>query len=98
MKLLYTNSGEPDQTPHVAASDLVLHCLLMSHKRTPGLYGLTYPPCFMIFLYFICQPLNEFYSIHDRIMIWRKIVIILSPIKETRSATMNIFRKNFFSF
>ena len=24
---LSTNSGDPDQTPRVAASDLVLHCL-----------------------------------------------------------------------
>ena len=27
------NSGEPDQTPCYAASDLVLHCLPMSHKK-----------------------------------------------------------------
>ena len=27
------NSGEPDQTPRFAVSDLVLHCLLMSHKK-----------------------------------------------------------------
>ena len=27
------NSGDPDQTPHFAASDLVLHCLSMSHKK-----------------------------------------------------------------
>ena len=26
-------SGDPDQTPHFAASDLVLHCLSMSHKK-----------------------------------------------------------------
>ena len=32
-KLLFANSGEPDQTPHYVASDLVLHCLLMSHKK-----------------------------------------------------------------
>ena len=30
-KLLQANSGKPDQTPHFAASDLVLHCLPMSH-------------------------------------------------------------------
>ena len=36
-KLLFANSGEPDQTPHFAVSDLVLHCLLMSQKRTLGL-------------------------------------------------------------
>ena len=33
MKLLFANSGEPDQTPHFAASDLVLHCVLMPHKK-----------------------------------------------------------------
>ena len=27
------NSGEPDQTPHYAASDLVLHCLPMPHNK-----------------------------------------------------------------
>ena len=32
-KLLFANSGEPGQTPHFAASDLVLHCLSMSHKK-----------------------------------------------------------------
>ena len=32
-KLPFANSGEPDQMPHSAASDLVLHCLLMSHKK-----------------------------------------------------------------
>ena len=34
------NSGQADQTPHSVKSDLVLHCLPMSHKRTLGLYGL----------------------------------------------------------
>ena len=33
LKLLFANSGEPDQTPHFAAFDLVLHCLPMSHKK-----------------------------------------------------------------
>ena len=32
-KLLFANSGEPDQTPRFAASDLVLHCLPMSDKK-----------------------------------------------------------------
>ena len=35
---LSTVCGEPD--PRFAASDLVLHCLPMSQKRTLGLYGL----------------------------------------------------------
>ena len=30
---MYANSGEPDQTPHYAASDLDLYCLHMSHKK-----------------------------------------------------------------
>ena len=30
---LYANSGKPDQMPRFAASDLVLHCLPMSHKK-----------------------------------------------------------------
>ena len=30
---LFANSGEPDQTPHIAASDLVLHYLPMSYKK-----------------------------------------------------------------
>ena len=32
-KLLFANSGESDQTPRFAASDLVLQCLPMSHKK-----------------------------------------------------------------
>ena len=32
-KLLYANSGEPDQTQRFAAPDLVLQCLQMSHKK-----------------------------------------------------------------
>ena len=28
-KMLLANSGDPDQTPHYAASDLGLHCLPM---------------------------------------------------------------------
>ena len=47
---MFANSGEPEQTPRFAASDLVLHCLLMSHKRTLGLYGLTL--CRLLFLFF----------------------------------------------
>ena len=33
-------SGDPDQMPHFAASDLALYSLPMSHKKTLGLYGL----------------------------------------------------------
>ena len=32
-KLLFANSGEPDQTLRFAASDLVLHCLPMSYTK-----------------------------------------------------------------
>ena len=30
----FANSGDPDQTPHSAASDLGLHCLPISHSRS----------------------------------------------------------------
>ena len=30
---MLANSGDPDQTPHCAASDLGLDCLPMSHKK-----------------------------------------------------------------
>ena len=33
-------SGDPDQMPYFAASDLALYRLPMSHKKTLGLYGL----------------------------------------------------------
>ena len=32
-KLMFANSREPDQTPRFAASDMVVHCLSMSHKK-----------------------------------------------------------------
>ena len=28
-----TNSGDPDQMPHYAVSDLGVHCLPISHKK-----------------------------------------------------------------
>ena len=37
---MQANSGDPDQTPHSVASDLGLHYLPMSHKKTLGIYGL----------------------------------------------------------
>ena len=30
---LFANSGEPEQTSHFGTFDMVLHCLLMSHKK-----------------------------------------------------------------
>ena len=42
-KLLRANSREPDQTPRFAASDLVLHCLPMSHKKDTGLIWVNKP-------------------------------------------------------
>ena len=35
--LLYATSGKPDQTPRFVTSDLVLHCLPMSHKKNARL-------------------------------------------------------------
>ena len=31
---MQANSGDPDQTPQFVASDLGLHCLPMSHKKS----------------------------------------------------------------
>ena len=32
-QILKKHDGDPDQTPHSAASDLSLHCLPMSHRK-----------------------------------------------------------------
>ena len=37
---LFANSGDPDQTPRSAASDLGLHCLLITFQRYPEYNGL----------------------------------------------------------
>ena len=37
MAKLFANSADPDQTPHSAASDLGLHCLLINLLRVSGL-------------------------------------------------------------
>ena len=37
---MQANSGDPDQTPHSVASDLGLHYLPTSQKRTQGSYRL----------------------------------------------------------
>ena len=36
-ELLFASSREPDQTPCLAASDLVLHCLPITHKKNARL-------------------------------------------------------------
>ena len=36
--------GEPDQRPHLAAADLVLHCLPMSHKKDARLIWVNINP------------------------------------------------------
>ena len=36
---LFASSEEPDQTPHLTVSGLVLDCFPMSTKKTLGLYG-----------------------------------------------------------
>ena len=38
-QLQFANSGEPDHTPHFAASGLVLHCLPMPNKKEARLIG-----------------------------------------------------------
>ena len=40
MAKLFAHSGDPDQTPRSAASDLVLHCLPIIFYRSPDYNGL----------------------------------------------------------
>ena len=42
---------EPDQMPHFVASDLVLHCLLMSHKKDARLIWVKEWKEFPIYIY-----------------------------------------------
>ena len=37
---MQANSGDPDKMPHLVASDLGLHYLLMSHKKNARHLGL----------------------------------------------------------
>ena len=41
---LLANSGNPDQTPHIAASDLGLHCLPIILSGSPVYNGLRNSP------------------------------------------------------
>ena len=41
---LFANSGNPDQTPHSAASDLGLHCLLVTPLGSPVFNWITMEP------------------------------------------------------
>ena len=45
IELSVANSGEPDQTPRSAASDLVLRCLPMSYKKDAGLIWVNQTSC-----------------------------------------------------
>ena len=40
MAKLFANSGDPDQMPHFAASDLGLHCLPITLLGSPDYNGL----------------------------------------------------------
>ena len=51
------NSGKPDQTPRFAASDLVLHCLLMALIWVNTLYQLVTPLCVVL------QSLSTYHTI-----------------------------------
>ena len=53
----FTNSGDPDQTLHSAASDLGLYCLPITFYRSPNYNGLTtvmYPTK----MYKLCRKMN----------------------------------------
>ena len=47
MVKLFANSGDPDQKPHSAASDLGLHCLPVTHLGVSSLQCVTHvkPTC-----------------------------------------------------
>ena len=45
MAKLFANSGDPDQTPHSAASDLGLHCLAITLLQVSNYNGLTQTDC-----------------------------------------------------
>ena len=44
MAKLFANSGDPDQTPHSAASDLGLHCLPVTLSRVSRLQWVKQTP------------------------------------------------------
>ena len=44
MAKLFANSGNPDQLPHSAASDLGLHCLPITFLQSPDYNGLKVNP------------------------------------------------------
>ena len=49
---LFANSGDPDQMPHSAASDLGLHCLPVTHL---GVSRFQWAKCLYILLYEVKQ-------------------------------------------
>ena len=49
-----SKSGEPDQTLRFAASDLVLHCLPMSHKKDARLIWVKNIKQFIIVSLLVC--------------------------------------------
>ena len=59
MAKLFANSGDPDQTPRSAASDLGLHCFPMTLLRSPEYNGLSHAMLKalsrdIIFIYSMC--------------------------------------------
>ena len=53
----FANSGDPDQTPRSAASDLCLHCLPVTRLGSPVFNGLNMLLCFL-FLWFLQRSVN----------------------------------------
>ena len=60
------NSGRPDQTPRSAASDLGLHCLLMSNKKDARLIK-----DYLTFMLLIFE--NCYIIVHSRLQEKRRV-------------------------
>ena len=60
MVVLFSNSGDPDQTPRSAASDLGLHCLLVTRLGIQSSMGKRQPcGCSLRGFFMIC-PIGAF--------------------------------------
>ena len=57
MVKLFANSGDPDQTPRSAASDLGLHCLPVTRLQWAKLVPL------LQFILFLCRFLQLYYFV-----------------------------------
>ena len=65
---MFANSGDPDQTPLLSASDLVLHCLPMSQKMDATLIWVKT-------LHVVREPRLAYQALTHQLMLWVRIAI-----------------------